>query len=173
MSDGAFRFRLEREFAARKAKNSRFSLRAFATLLGADHSTVAQVLRGTRPAPKESIRSWGRKLGMQREEMAAYIAAEHVPEAATLERQEQLRHWTAEAMAIVDDPIHWEIVQIKPEQLESKKIAAQIGATSDQVNIALARLLRLGLLGDPYKDEAEFKTRALSKIREKAAWRIR
>jgi hypothetical protein len=173
MSDGAFRARLEREFASRKAKNSRFSLRAFATLLGADHSTVAQVMRGTRPAPKESIRSWGRKLGMEREEVAAYIAAEHVPESATLQRQAQLRHWTAEAMSIVEDPIHWEIVQMRPEQLESKKIAAQIGATSDKVNIALARLLRLGLLDGDYQDESEFKTVALSKIREKAAWRIR
>jgi hypothetical protein len=44
-------------------KNARYSLPAFAAFLGTDHSTLQQILRGTRRAP------------------AGYIAKEHVPDA--------------------------------------------------------------------------------------------
>ena len=91
-----FRDRLEQEFDARRKKNSRYSLRAFATFLGADHSTLSQILKGSRRVPASSIRSWARKLGMSREEAAVFVAAEHVPDAATAARQAQLLHWTAE-----------------------------------------------------------------------------
>ena len=68
-------------------KNPRYSLRAFATSLGADHSTLSQILKGSRRVPASSIRSWARKLGMSREEAAVYVASEHVPDAATAARQ--------------------------------------------------------------------------------------
>src|SRR6059058_5634294 len=101
MQELRFRERLEQELKNRRAKNARYSLRAFAAFLGTDHSTLSQILRGTRRAPVGSIRLWARKLGMTPEEAAVYIAAEHVPDPATAERQEQLRHWTAEALGIV------------------------------------------------------------------------
>src|SRR5262245_26228300 len=41
-----FREQLQREFDERRAKNACFSLRAFATLLGAEHAAVSQILRG-------------------------------------------------------------------------------------------------------------------------------
>src|SRR6185295_10077963 len=75
-----FRERLQQEFEARRQKNPRHSLRAFAAFLGTDHSTLSQILRGTRPAPAARIRVWGRKLGLSAEEAAVYIAAQHVPD---------------------------------------------------------------------------------------------
>ena len=74
-----FRDRLEQEFAARPEKNSRYSLRAFATFLGANHSTLSQILKGSRRVPASSIRSWARKLGMSREEAAVYVAPSTCP----------------------------------------------------------------------------------------------
>jgi uncharacterized protein (TIGR02147 family) len=179
-----FRDRLEQEFDARREKNSRYSLRAFATFLGADHSTLSQILKGSRRVPASSIRSWARKLGMSREEAAVYVAAEHVPDAATAARQAQLLHWTAEGKSIVTEPAHWEIVRLsgmKTFRADCRWIAKQIGAGVDDVNMAFSRLLRLGLLevrsagtwremtGLKSPTEREFRKLALARVREKAA----
>src|SRR5437660_12919704 len=98
-----FTERLSEEFAARKLHNQRYSLRAFAAFLGADHSTLSQVLRGTRRATVAQLRAWSRKLAITPPEIAVYLAAEQVPDDATAGRQAMLRHWTAEAMAVVRD----------------------------------------------------------------------
>src|SRR5215467_2754193 len=105
-----FRDKLLREFEQRKATNSRYSLRAFATFLQTDHSTLSQILRGTRPIPTDRLRLWGKKLGMTREELAVYVAAQYVPSGQDRDRQEQLRHWTAEALAVVNAPCHGQII---------------------------------------------------------------
>src|SRR5689334_13203086 len=96
-----FRDRLGQELEARRRKNARYSLRAFAAFLGTDHSTLSQILNGGRGIPVRHVRSWARKLGMDSEEAAAYVAAEHVPGPERAKREEQLLHWTSEAMSIV------------------------------------------------------------------------
>jgi len=177
-----FREKLEQEFAARRAKNPRHSLRAFAAFLGADHSSLAQILRGRRRAPAAQIRAWARKLGLTQEEAAVYIAAEHVPDEATAHRQHQLRHWTAEALGIVSEPAHWDILRLSRTvefEPDSRWIAQKTGLTVDQVNVALSRLLRLRLLaiGDDGKwqdlaeqaiTERQFRKLALARVRQMA-----
>lgn len=178
-----FRDRLKRELDARKATNARYSLRAFATFLGTDHSTLSQILRGRRPIPTSQLRLWGRKLGMTREEVAVYVAARYVPNGLTRDRQEQLRHWTAEGLAIVTDSCHWQIVELtrtRGFQGDSRSIAQTLGVSVDRVNVALARLLRLrlleigrdgrwkDLLGQKRPTEAGFRKAALIRIRELA-----
>ncbi len=176
-----FRNRLETEFAARREKNPRYSLRAFAKFLGADHSTVSQILRGSRPIPALRIRAWGKKLGLSAEEISAYIAALHVPDAAVLDRQQQLLHWTAEAMGIVAEPLLYQIIHLTRTpafRADCRWIARETGFTADEVNIAVSRLLRLGLLEmqqDRWRDltgiaelsPEKFRKLALSKVREK------
>jgi transcriptional regulator with XRE-family HTH domain len=146
---GAFREKLQAEFAARRLKNARYSLRAFAAFLGADHSTVAQILRGSRPIPAARVRAWARKLGFGPEEAAVYVAAEHVDSTAASARAQQLRHWTAEALAVMSEPVHFEILRLTHEPgflADSRWVAAQAHVPPDEVNIALTRLLRLGLI---------------------------
>ena len=106
-----------------------------------------------------------------------------MPDAATAQRQQQLRHWTAEAIGIVTDGAHWEIVRLSRAdgfQPDCRWIAEQAGLTVDQVNLALARLLRLGLLeigtDGKWKDltrgaaptERQFRKLALARVREKS-----
>jgi transcriptional regulator with XRE-family HTH domain len=177
-----FRERLRQELESRRSKNPRYSLRALATFLGTDHSTLSQVLRGTRPVPARRIRSWAKKLGCGREETTVYIAAEHVPDAQTAERHQQLRQWTAEALSVVSDPVHWRILRLSRAadfQADCRWIAEETDSTVDQVNLALSRLLRLGLLemsaAGKWKDltglrrltEPEFRKLALARVREK------
>ena len=175
---------LAREFEARRESNKRYSLRAFAAFLNTDHSTLSQILRGARRIPTAQLRRWAGKLGMLPEEVAVYVAAQHVPSAQVIDRQEQLRHWTGEGLAIVTDPCHWQIVELTRKRGfrgDSRVIAEQVGVSVDRVNVALARLLRLRLLeirpGGRWKDllgseggtPVGFRKLALFKIRELAA----
>jgi transcriptional regulator with XRE-family HTH domain len=184
MQERRFRERLGQELEARRLKNARYSLRAFAAFLETDHSTLAQILNGRRRIPVRHVRLWARKLGMDAEEATAYVAAEHVPDSARADREEQLRHWTAEAMSIVTEPVHWEIVRLCRTtgfRYDCRWIAGQIGSTVDEVNLALSRLLRLRLVevsaGGQWHDttnladltEREFRKLALARVRRKAA----
>jgi transcriptional regulator with XRE-family HTH domain len=100
------RERLAQDFAAKKQSNTRYSLRAFSALLGADHSTVSQVMRGTRRATVPQLRAWARKLAIPPEEITVLLAAEQAPDPDTAKRQAMLLHWTAEAQAVVRDSVH-------------------------------------------------------------------
>lgn len=177
-----FQQRLQREFDTRREKNVRFSLRAFAKLLGTEHATVSQILRGTRRPPVGRIRAWSRQLGMDPEEAAAYIAAEHLPDEASAARQEQVLHWTAEAAAILMGRVHWELFRLcgaAEFRADVRWIAREAGATVDEVNVAFTRLLRLGLLQTSSDgrwiatvraaDEPDFRRTALKRVRAKAA----
>jgi transcriptional regulator with XRE-family HTH domain len=184
MARSQFQDRLQREFEDRRRKNTRYSLRAFATFLGTDHSTLSQIFRDKRRIPAIQLRRWGKKLGLMEEEIAVYVATQHVPELSVTHRQEQLRHWTAEASAILSDRSHWQIIHLLHSpafQADCRWIAQKISCTVDEVNVALSRLLRLQMLamgrtgrwkdltGCGERTEAEFQKRALVKIRELAA----
>jgi transcriptional regulator with XRE-family HTH domain len=176
---GTFRDRLEAELSARKAKNARYSIRAFAAFLGADHSSLAQMLRGARPIPAAQVRAWAKKLGFPADEAAVFVAAEHVSDTA---RALQLRHWTAEALAVMNERAHFEILRLTREpdfRADVRWIARESDSTVDQINTALARLLRLGLIemGAQWKDltglkqitEAAVRKLALERVRQAAA----
>jgi hypothetical protein len=182
-----FRERLRHEFEARRNRNSRYSLRAFAAFLGADHSTLSQIFRKMRPVPDRCIRSWSEKLGLDTEEIALYLAAEKMPDAATSERQERLRHWTADAIGVVSERVQWQILQLSrdPEfRSDCRWIAGRTGTSVDQVNLALATLLRLQLIrttsagewtdltGLEELTETAFRQIALARIRESARYRL-
>jgi transcriptional regulator with XRE-family HTH domain len=184
MSGVEFRDRLAQELGKRRQVNPRYSLRAFASFLGANHSTVSQVLRGKRRIRVALLRQWGQRLGLTAEEVAAYVAVEHVPDATITKRQEELRHWTAEALAIMKDQTHWQIVRISRMpgfRPDCRWVAKQLGVSTDAVNMALSRLLRLRLLKieTPHRwrvsvgcgavSEAEFRKYALIRVRELAA----
>jgi transcriptional regulator with XRE-family HTH domain len=179
-----FAERLNEELTARKRSNQRYSLRAFAAFLACDHSTLSQVLRGTRRATIAQVRAWARKLAISPAEIAVYLASGQVPDDVTAGRHTMLRHWTAEAMAVVRDRTHFEILRLSRAdgfRADCRWIAGRAAVGVDEVNVALARLLRLGLIemsadgvwrdrtGLARLSEREFRTLALERVREKAA----
>jgi transcriptional regulator with XRE-family HTH domain len=178
-----FREHLRREFARRRAKNARYSLRAFAAFLGADHSTLSQILRSKRRISEARIRGWSAKLGLDKEEVSVYLAASQLPDVATRARQEHLWHWTADAMSVVTDRVHWQMLQMAAApgfRADCRWIAERTGASVDRVNLALATLLRLRLLkvtaagawqestGLAPLTEHGFRRMALARVREYA-----
>jgi transcriptional regulator with XRE-family HTH domain len=181
ISTTLFHERLRREFESRRSRNSRYSLRAFAAFLRADHSTLSQIFRGARRVPAGRIRVWAKLLGMGAEEIALYVAAESAPAAAVHQKHEQLRHWTAEAAGIMNSPLHLQIVRLsrRPDfRADCRWIAGNLAVEVDAVNIALSRLLRLRLLAatspNQWKDttgiaeltESAFLSVALERVRE-------
>ncbi|MBY0503930.1 MAG: helix-turn-helix domain-containing protein [Bryobacteraceae bacterium] len=174
-----FGSRLQIEFEARKTKNPRYSLRAFAASIGAEHSTVSQILRGTRPVPTGTIRAWALKLGMLPEEAAIYVAASHAATPESSRRAQQLLHWTAEALAVINEPVHFDILRMTRDpgfRPDVRWISRQTGVSIDHVNIALTRLLRLQLLemaSGEWKDVTGFQELTERKVRKLALERVR
>ena len=184
MKQTELRSRLAQEWSQRKARNSRYSLRAFALLLGTDHSTLSQVLKGQRTVPASQLLTWCKKLGMDEEEATAYVIAAAAPGPSAFAQAEHLRHWSAEALSILEDSKHWKAFQLcnsKNFRSDTRWIAERLGATVDEVNIVLTRLLRLGLIEmshdgkwraskeRPLDTEKTFKNTALRQVRTKAA----
>jgi len=129
------------------------------------------------------IAAWAKKLDMGDEEITFYAAAEFSPSPAIHARQEQLRHWTAEAASITRDPIHLKILELSRNpnfRADCRWIAAQLNVSADDVNIAFSRLLRLRLIaanscekwtdltGIQQLTEREFLGLALARVRESA-----
>jgi len=183
MPPSLFRERLSHEFDVRRAKNGRYSLRAFAVFLGTDHSTLSQILRGRRRVPDSHIHDWSKKLKIDGEEVAYYTAAESVPDSEATRRQEYVRHWTAEVQTTFTQSVHWKILALSrtPQfRADCRWIGEQTGTTVDEVNLAFSRLLRLGLIEVKAKDrwvdltglsqlsESAFRKLALERIRQKA-----
>ncbi|MGA8429060.1 MAG: helix-turn-helix transcriptional regulator [Candidatus Sulfotelmatobacter sp.] len=138
MPGSHFHETLKREFDARRQRNPRYSLRAFAEFLATDHSTLSQIFRGKRRIPASQLRRWGKKMGMTPEAVAVYVAEQHVPDQSIMSRQEQLRHWTAEALAIATDDTHWQIVRVAASRgfcADSRWIARKTAVTVDEVKL--------------------------------------
>jgi transcriptional regulator with XRE-family HTH domain len=171
------------EYEARRMRNPRYSLRAFAKFLKTDHSSLAQILRGTRRVPTAHLRKWSAALQMDAEETEVYAAMESMLDSEVAARNERLRHWTAEAAAVTSGKLHWEILKLSREKLfraDTRWIAQRTGRNVDEVNVALARLLRLRLLslgkthwtehaGAAQTTEKEFRRMVLARIREELA----
>lgn len=183
MFDTPFRDRLCHEFESRKKRNARYSIRAFAAFLRTDHSTLSQILRGTRRVPANRVNAWAKKLGVGDEEIAFYVAAESMPHQVIHARNEQLRNWIAEAASIAREPVHFQILELSRTanfRADSRWIALQLNVSVDDVNVAFSRLLRLRLIaadrqekwtdltGIQRLNQKEFLGVALTRVREGA-----
>lgn len=149
MTGVTFRERLMQEFAARRAVNARYSIRAFAGFLNVDHATLSQILRGTRQVPLERLGPWARKLKLSLEETAVYAAVARIADERARASSETLRQWAAEVMALLGHAVHRDLLRLTRTEgfsSDSRSAARALGASIDEVNIALSRMLRLGLI---------------------------
>jgi transcriptional regulator with XRE-family HTH domain len=145
----SFDRRLALELKARRSVNKRYSIRAFAVLLGVDHATLSQILRGKRNVPLDRIAPWSRKLRLTSAEIAVYQALARVADEHVHLEERRVRQWGAEMLSLLTEPSHLKILQLvrSPDaRRDSRWLAAAIGIGVDETNVALSRLLRLGLL---------------------------
>lgn len=104
------------ELAQRRARNSRYSLRAFARDLGTDHATLSQLLRGRRVLSPRLVRQFGRRLHLRSADIADACEQHH-----------------ADAIIRLAG-----LARFRPN---SRWIATRTGLPLDAVNAALARLV--------------------------------
>jgi plasmid maintenance system antidote protein VapI len=130
----SFRMHLQQTLGERCARNPRYSLRAFARQLAIDHSTLSQLLRGTRAISASTIVRIGTRLGMDRHVIETFVEQE---------RQYPSQH---SAKEIEMQRALLELVTLEIFRPDVGWIARVLGTTADAVNIALAQLLAMGAL---------------------------
>jgi len=163
---------LRERLRAAKSRNSRFSLRAYAKRLGVDHSTLSQVLRGRRGLSKRDLETAGKRLGLSEQIIREYAHGAKRPEvhkaAQKHMRSYQLDLDTFQLLSAWHHYAILELVHIHGFKADSRWIASTLGIPVEEVNVALQRLLRLGLLEMTGRDrwidksgDAEFHSASL------------
>ena len=146
-----FRALLQERFRAAVRRNSRFSLRSFALQLGINHSTLSQILRNKRPLSVRSIESMGRRLGLNETLIDSYKQGLKKRTNASSKTNSAVRNFQFDLDTFHLLSTWWhqailELTHTRGFKTDSRWIASRLGISVDDVNIALQRLLRLGLL---------------------------
>jgi uncharacterized protein (TIGR02147 family) len=145
-----FRLFLQERFRAAARRNARFSLRAFARQLGVNHSTLSQILRGKRKLTPSSIHSLGQRMGLPNDAIQTYAGAlKSLSEFDQTNNQTRSVQFDLDTFHLVTVWYHQAILELthtRSFRTDSRWIAKTLGLTVDEVNVAVQRLLRLGLL---------------------------
>ena len=147
----SFRLFLQSELGRRCASNPQYSMRAFAKYLAIDHASLSQLLRGKRALTARMILKLGTRLGLDRQAVDDYVAREAIWGTSSHDEPSliEIRQLADDTSAVISDWYHYAILELtrlhhfKPD---SRWIARVLGITVDEVNLALSRLIRLGLL---------------------------
>lgn len=142
-----FKLYLQSELARRLSSNPQYSLRSFALQLDINHSTLSQLLRGKRALTPRMIKTLGARLGLRPEEIEAFVARERQAGETVVSRE--IRFLTMETVALLSDGSHRAILEMTSMEgfvPDTRWIARALDLTIDEVNVALSRLTRLGLL---------------------------
>jgi uncharacterized protein (TIGR02147 family) len=147
-----FRNRLRQELLDRCKRNPTYSLRAFASHLDMDPSTLSKILNGKRPLGRKLVLQLGSKMGLSTREIGAFLnrassgAAEDAAESADHEMGLRL---ALDRFAVISDWYHFailELMQVKAFRPEASWIAKALGLKVIEVDAAIERLERVGLL---------------------------
>ncbi len=144
-----FKNRLRQELVDRCKRNSSYSLRAFATHLELDPSTLSKILKGKRVIGKKSILQLGIRIGLTNEEIGAYLNGAGNDAEDSIE-QLNFQQLKLDRFAVISDWYHFAILELmlvdefRPDNLW---IARALGIKPLEVDGAVDRLVRVGLLG--------------------------
>ena len=142
-----FRQLLQEELATRCARNPRYSLRAFARYLRLDHSTLSQLLRGRRRFTARTVERIGARLSLAPAVITQFVELERTPPESWAARElRQLSRDASLSLAEWHHPAILELTRLASFRADVRWIARVLGLPVDEVNIAITRLARLGLL---------------------------
>ncbi|MBI3407348.1 MAG: TIGR02147 family protein [Planctomycetes bacterium] len=179
-----FRVMLQAELAGRCARNPHYSLRAFAKFLGVHHATLSQLLRGKRRLTARVIEKLGGRLGLGADTIQRYLAINDASfdRFPGLEATPEVKQLTCDVANLIAEGHHYtilELTRLRDFVPDSRWIARVLGISSDDVNVALTRLVRLDLLemaGERWIDKSgavetgmeDFALTALRNVTEQA-----
>lgn len=139
-----FRSLLQNELLRRCQKNPGYSLRSFARALQISPSSLSRILKGERTLAPKSRAKIATRLGLDPAEVSELAPG-------TLARGEVLQFQAlgADAFAAISDWYHYailELTHIQGFRSEPRWVAKRLGITVSEVNAAVERLVRLGML---------------------------
>jgi uncharacterized protein (TIGR02147 family) len=152
-----------------------------------DHSTLSQLLRGRRRLTERAVRRCCMRLGLDAESVAEFIRAEQCATSSDNAMLREVRRLASDTASLVVEWQHYailELIRLKDYRPDSRWIARVLGLDVDEVNIALQRLLHLGLLtmdsphrwsdrtGDASASLRGFTNAALTRLVEQSRQRL-
>ncbi|MEZ0391820.1 MAG: TIGR02147 family protein [Pseudobdellovibrionaceae bacterium] len=140
-----FKEYLESQLEQRKARNPRYSLRAFAGSLGVSPAQLSQMLSGKRVITLETISKVSDRLGISPIEKQEFMKAEFFSPAPD-RKSHQLKE---DQFALIADWYHLAILSLchqKNAKNDSYWVAKKLGLTVAVAKEALQRLNRLDLI---------------------------
>jgi uncharacterized protein (TIGR02147 family) len=155
-----FRAQLQRELAERKSRNGRYSLRAFARLLGMSPGHLSQLLNGSRNLSPRRAAEISRRLGYDAQQALDFVARTQAASESlrrTIELlTEKERNDTAapplelETTDAISEWYHVAIVELthcRGFRANPAWVARKLGISVENAEAAIEHLLRLGMLG--------------------------
>jgi len=131
-------------------KNQSYSLRAFARSLNVSSSALSAMLNGKRTITPSSIEKLSLALGLGPKEIQRYKILSKVKGANGEDvAQDDFQQITMDSFAIISDWYHYailELIRVKGFKSDLTWVSRSLGITKSEVNIAVERLKRMGLL---------------------------
>lgn len=145
---------LQEELLKRCERNPRYSLRAFAKSLQLHPATLSHILGGRRPITRKLLKKLGTALELSPDtlqEFEAHLSFRRSKRAAQADARsrEDFYPLANDVFRVVSDWYHFallELIKVKGFQPKPAWIARTLGVTVNEVNIAVERLQRIGLL---------------------------
>lgn len=156
---------LQSEFAARSARNPRYSLRAFAKSMGVSHSILSLILSKKRRISRKLSLKLANALCFNPVFKKEFLDFNN-PNLRVIRHTPQKLYQTLsmDSFALIADWYHFAILSLldlKGAKPQPEWIAARLGITLSQAKEALERLNRLGLLnGAPLKLDNTYVSQA-------------
>jgi uncharacterized protein (TIGR02147 family) len=145
-----FRFRLQNELERRCQENPNYSLRAFAKFLGVDSSVLSKIVNNKRTITPKMFEKLSSRLGLSPQERIRFVENLSMRSLAAPGRRTSRRTGlTLDQFELVSKWYHFAILELTclaDFKLEPKYIARKLKITVSQVNFAIERLQRLGML---------------------------
>lgn len=130
-----FRLKLQDEFSRRLRVNERYSIRAFATHLGVDSSTLSRILAGKKQVSEAKMNAISEKLGIE--------------SPTSKNNNAEFSSVSLDLFAMVSDWYHYAILDLtllKTFKADAQWIARKLGIQPHEAMSAVERLKRLGML---------------------------
>lgn len=140
---------LRNELASRCARNPRYSLRAFGRDVGINHSTLSKLLRGRRALGLRTIEQVCGRMGLSKAQCQRFIVAERLWRRQSDDEPRRIRRLGRDVSTLLSDWRHFailELTRLDSFQTDSRWIARVLGSSPDEIDVAIQRLLRFGLL---------------------------
>lgn len=137
---------LKNEFDEKRARNPRFSLRAYAKLLGLSAATLSRIFNGRRSISKKAAAHLMRRLQVDKPLLAASLNTENSDQQPSEVSFTQL---DADQIALLSDWYHFAVLSLAETRGFKSEIAwisERLGITKTEAEAAVRRLERLQLL---------------------------